>query len=125
MGGLKTLLAALVLAAPLAGPARAGDDLLRTFAQCAGRLSAEMEHSWLMGDGADLAEARRNAMVDLLEALIPPDRGRDVLAWRIDAKFAHAALLARATFNDDADDARWARQQAETYAGACNGLVLG
>lgn len=126
MGGLKTLLAALTLAALTPGPVRAGDDLVRTFAHCAGRLSAQMEHAWLTGGaGADLAERRRNAMVELLEAVMPEDRGRDVLAWRIDAKVAQAALLTRATFNADEDDARWAHQRAETLVATCHGLVLG
>ena len=108
-----------------AAPAFAHDDPLQTFASCAGRLSAEMEHQWLMSDPAtDRTEAQRASMLSLVEAIMTPDQGRDVLTWRIDAKQAHAVLLTRATFNDDADDAAWALNRAEAYLAACTGLLL-
>lgn len=126
MGGLKTLLAGLALAAPLAGPVSAGVDILWTFATCTGRLSAQMEHQWLISDpSADRTEAQRAAMISLLEATTPPGGGRDVLARRIDAKQAQAVLLTRATFNDDPEDALWARRRAESEIAACVGLLLG
>lgn len=125
MGGLKTLLAALVLAAPLAGPARADDGFLRQIASCAGRLSAQMEHQWLLSDpGADLTERRRDAFLDVLEAVRTPDRGTEILAWRIDAKMAQASLLRRGTFNGDAEDALWARRQADMILAGCGALIL-
>lgn len=126
MGGTKTFFAALMVAASISGPATADEDgLLRTIATCAGRLSAEMEHQWLTGGAkADLAETRREATVDVLEAMTPKGRERDIMAWRIDAKVAQASLLSRATFNDDADDAQWARRMAETTLAACHSLVL-
>lgn len=126
MGGLKTFLAALALAASLPGPASADDDLLRTIASCAGRLSAQMEHQWLMGDAeADRTEARRGAMLEILSALAPPGDAPSVLSWRIDAKVAHSSLLTRATFNPDPDDSGWARRQADMMIADCNGLILG
>lgn len=125
MGGLKTLFAVLVTAVPLPGSVRAETDLLRTVAACAGRLSAEMEHQWLFGGpAADMAERRRDALIDVLDAMTPPDRFSIVLTWRIEAKHAQASLLKRATFNDDSADAAWARQRAETIVGGCNSLVL-
>ncbi len=106
-------------------PAFAYDDPLRTFASCAGRLSAEMEHQWLMSDPAsDRTEAQRAAMISLIDAIMAPGQGRDVLHWRIDAKQAHAVLLTRATFNDDEDDAAWALARAEAQLAACTGLLL-
>lgn len=125
MGGLRTNLAALLCAAGSIGPVWAGDDLLRTFAGCAGRLSAQMEHEWLMSDAAAAqTEQRRAAMISLMEAMMPKGRGRDVLNWRIEAKMAQATLLTRSTFNDDEDDAAWAQRRAETMIATCNGLVL-
>lgn len=125
MGGLKTLFAVLTIAAPLCGPVRADEDLLRTLATCTGRLSAEMEHHWLMGDRrADQTEAQRDALADVLEAMAPPEFGRTLLAWRVEAKMAQVSLLSRATFNSDNADAEWARRQAETLISHCVALVL-
>ena len=126
MGGLKTLFAGLALVASLAGPASAGDDILWTFAPCTGRLSAQMEHQWLISDpAADRTRSQRAAMISLLHATTPPDRGRDVLARRINAKQAQAVLLTRAPFNDDPEDANWALRRAEAEISACVGLLLG
>ena len=125
MGGLKTYLATFAVAMFLPGPASADVTLLRTFATCAGQMSAEMEHQWLLSDPtADQTKQRREAMLSILDALMPPDRGRDVLSWRIDAKMAQAVLLHRGTFTDDPEDAAWARRHAETIIAGCNGLVL-
>ena len=100
-------------------------DSLRMFADCAGRLSAQMEYQWLMRDpSSEQTAAQRAAMLELVEAIMTPDQGRDVLAWRIGAKQAHAVLLTRATFNDDANDAAWALDRAETQLAACTGLLL-
>ncbi len=105
--------------------AAAQPDTLKTFASCAGRLSAEMEHQWLLSDPASYqTEAHRAAMLSLVDAIMAPDQGRDVLNWRVDAKQAHAVLLTRATFNDDADDAAWALSRAEAELAACTGLLL-
>ncbi len=114
-----------VLGVVLASSAYASDDPLRIFASCAGRLSATMEHQWLMGDpNSDRTEAQREAMLSLVDAIMAPDQGRDVLSWRIEAKQAHSVLLTRATFNDDAEDAAWALTRAQTQLGACTGLLL-
>lgn len=74
---------------------------------------------------ADQTEARRAAMISLLEATMHPDEGPTVLSRRIDAKLAQSQLLTRATFNSDDDDATWARTRAEAQITACNGLLLG
>ena len=125
MSSLRTAFAGFALGI-LALPVTAGDDLLRTFASCAGRLSAQMEHQWLMSDPAsDRTEVQRSAMLALVAAVMPPDAGHDVLAWRIDAKQAQAVILTRATFNDDPDDAAWAAQRAEAQIASCKGLLLG
>lgn len=114
-----------VLSLASATPAFAFDNPLHTFASCAGRLSAQMEHQWLLSDPAsDRTEAQRAAMLSLIDAIMTPEQGRDVLNWRIDAKQAHAVLLTRATFNDDAADARWAERRAVAELAACTGLLL-
>ncbi|PJI91351.1 hypothetical protein BC777_0177 [Yoonia maricola] len=101
------------------------EQQLRTFADCAGRLSAVMEYQWMF-DGAASEQTKRHraAVIDLVEATMPPDRGREVLHWRISAKLAQSALLTRATFNADADDAAWALAQAQRFERACTGLLL-
>ncbi len=78
----------------------------------------------MIASTSDRTEAQRASMLSLVEAIMTPDQGRDVLNWRIDAKQAHAVLLTRATFNDDADDAAWALNRAEAYLAACTGLLL-
>ena len=125
MSRLKTILLAgvLTLGAPL--NAFGQQNLAQTFAHCVGRLSAEMEHQWLLNDAnAEKTEAHRTYMIALLRAVMPPESGRWVLAQRVDAKMAHASLLTRATFNDDPEDAQWARTRADIEMSLCLGLVL-
>ena len=97
MSVLKTLSAAsclLLLCAPVHADTGLADDAT----VCAGRLSAHLEHQWLMQNpAADRTEAARDAMVALLEAVGDVDDAA-TLALRIEAKHAHAALLQRATF---------------------------
>ena len=124
MSVLRTIGFVLLSLLP-AAPVFAKDDPLRTFASCVGRLSAEMEHQWLLSDPAsDRTKSQRAAMLSLVEATMAPDQRRDVLNWRIDAKQAHAVLLTRATFNTDANDAAWALARAEKQLAACTGLLL-
>lgn len=124
MSIVRTISCALLGIVP-ALPAFAVDDPLHLFADCAGRLSAQMEHQWLLSDPAsERTGAQRAAMLSLVDAAMSPEQGRDVLAWRIEAKLAHAVLLTRATFNEDAEDAAWALQRAENRLATCTGLLL-
>lgn len=125
MSGLRTLFATLIGVATCATPVWASEDLVWTFAGCTGRLSAQMEHQWLVGDSAsDDTKARRAVMISLMEAVMHPDQGRDLLAHRIEAKHAQSQLLRRATFNNDVEDAAWAMARAEAEIAACTGLLL-
>ena len=84
-----------------------------------------MEHQWLLSDpNADRTEAQRAAMLSLVDAIMVPEQGRDILNWRIASKQAHAVLLTRATFNEDREDATWAIERAEAQIAACTGLLL-
>lgn len=131
MGGLKTHILAIslffVAAVPVPGPAGAmptEDGQLKAFATCAGRLSALMEHQWMFdGPASEDTQVARAQLVDILEALMPPGRGREVLAWRVEAKMAHAMLLARATFAAE-DEARWAARTADRLVAACRSYLL-
>ena len=49
-----------------------------------------------------------------------PNDGRQVLAWRIEAKVAHASLLTRATFREDT----WAAQRATQMVQACTSIMM-
>lgn len=69
-------------------------------------------------------EVERAAMIDLINAVMQPDEGRAVLHWRITAKHAQSALLTRATFNNDAEDAAWAAGMATQLADECRALIL-
>lgn len=124
---MKTLVRASGLCAllSLAAPAEASDDLATTFATCTGRLSALMEHQWLMSDAAaDATRARRAQMEALLLSVMQPGAGERTLARRIDAKAAMAALLARVDFNDNPADSAWAATRVELQISACDSLLL-
>ena len=96
------------------------------FATCAGRLSALMEHQWMFdGPASEQTALQRAHMIDMLDAVRPPDQGREVLALRIDAKMAQAALLTRATFNDDPHDKSRAMRLALRRVEECTGVLLG
>lgn len=124
MGTKRTLLFALLMSP---GMAAAGTDpLVSTFATCTGQLSALMEHQWLLSDAnADATQARRGRMEALLFSVMAPGTGEQVLARRIDAKFAMARLLTRVSFNQDPADATRAAQRVEVQIAACDALLLG
>jgi hypothetical protein len=115
----------LVVAMTMAQPVFSAEPLHRVFASCVGRLSAEMEHQWLMKDrDADATQVQRSRMITLGEAVTPVGLEPQVLHLRIQAKYAHKALLSRATFNNDPTDARWAAAQARSELSRCTGLLL-
>ena len=124
---MRTLAICLCVSLGTAPPAFGfEDDPLRTFAACAGRLSAVMEYQWMFdGAGSEKTQADRAAVLDLIAAVMEPGQGRNVLQWRLEAKRAQSVLLTRATFNDDENDAAWARAQALQYQQDCSGMLLG
>jgi len=124
MSRMKTLLLAGVIL-PFTAPAFASGPLHYVFAECVGRFSAEMEHAWLLGDDrADLHENRRHTFIALMEATMPSEAARDILAYRIDNKIAHAALLTTASFGQDERHAQRAKIIARTYRQSCEQLLL-
>lgn len=135
MGSLRTILAAAItvlFAAPMSPPAFAQGEsavvrnLPKEFAYCAGRLSALMEHQWLLSDpAADRTHAQRAAMISLLESVTPTGQARHLLYLRISAKVAQAELLTIATFDKDPERKSLALMHAETEIGACLNMLLG
>jgi hypothetical protein len=121
--GLGTCLTVLVLGvAPAPG---AADPLLREFAICAGRLSAVMEDQWMFdGPGSERTAAELGAMVSLIEASMPQGAGRQVMAWRIDAKVAQRGLLHQARFAQDTRLAKTAAARADALAAECRAMIL-
>jgi hypothetical protein len=125
MSGLKKLWAITGLAALLPATAVAGPDLHDLFATCTGRLSAQMEHQWLLRDGASsVTERHRASMIAVLDALTTEENAAKALSIRINSKYAQAALLSRATFNRDAGDAEWAGRKADRDVATCLILIL-
>ncbi|EBA12819.1 hypothetical protein RCCS2_16019 [Roseobacter sp. CCS2] len=125
LGHHLTLCLALLCAPKADAQSIDTEQQLRTFATCAGRLSAVMEHQWIFdGPASEHTKIQRAAVIDLVEAIMPTDRGREVLHWRISAKLAQSALLTRATFNDDERDAAWAHERAQRLRQDCTGLLL-
>jgi hypothetical protein len=122
MDGLRTL---ACLALPLlAQPVAAEDAALRLFATCTGRLSAVVEHQWLTGGaGAGSTQAARDAMEGLVQAATPAGDEARVMGWRVEAKLAQKALLARAVFGGSGREG--AAERAEALLVECRGLLLG
>lgn len=121
--GLETFLAVFMLGvAPAPG---AADPLLREFAVCAGRLSAVMEDQWMFdGPGSERTAEELTAVVSLIDASMPQGAGRQVMAWRIDAKVAQRGLLHQARFAQDPRLAEMAAARAEALAASCRAMVL-
>ena len=95
------------------------------FAACTGRLSALMEHQWIVDPPASERTRRQRArMIDLLEATMHPADGRAVLNRRVEAKTAQALLLTRARNGSHPRDAAQAGRLSERALSACLSLLL-
>ncbi len=99
---------------------------LRLFASCAGRLSALMEHQWLLSDAeADVTAAQRDAMLSLVSTMVGPEDEALALTWRVAAKAVQADLLSQARFGQDGARAARAARQSDDLIGMCRSLLLG
>jgi hypothetical protein len=86
-------------------------------------MSAVMEHQWLVdGPASDLTKARRAAVLDVVASLTPPGAEAQVMAWRVEAKVAHAALLAQSRSPDPALAVRAERRAAVLMQG-CSAIM--
>lgn len=127
MGVMLRIFILFTLLTCLGAPVHAGEtpDPYARFATCAGRLSALMEHQWLIGAaGADLTRAQRQGMIDLLETA-PAPNPKQHLARRIEAKHLLARMLLHAEFATSARDRRMARSGADRAIAECRALTLG
>lgn len=125
MGGLKTFCFGLVVTVFAGATAHADTAFRDHVANCVGRLSAQLEHQWLVSDeDAGQTEILRNSLADILEAITTAETARSVLSRRINAKNAHSSLLTRAAFNSDPRDARWANKRAQQGLRECDGIAL-
>lgn len=126
MCSLKTIATLVVCLAWVPKGANAFDSMLNTFAECAGRYSAQLEHQWLMNDPASSrTEAQRAQVLDVLYALMDGEADpAATLKRRLEAKFAHSRLLQRATFNPDVSSALWAEDRSNNEMRRCASLVL-
>lgn len=128
MSDLKTLgFVSVVFAASIGSVSHARSaDTLSLFAQCAGRFSAEMEFSWLVGDqDSETPKQLRSYFVEMIDAVVTPEDGPDVLARRIESKMAHIALLSRARFSKNPTEIRIAAQTAERDVAFCRSMLTG
>ncbi len=126
MSGKKTLGAALFVGFLSTVPAHAVEDLLPPFAHCAGRFSAEIQHSRLL-EASDTAalERQQAAFVSLIDAVASEDELRNVYNMRVSAKVAHAQLLTQSSFSQDESRRRNARKRADWHIQQCASLLLG
>jgi len=126
MSGMKTLLLAATLSTALGGQAIAENDMSWTFAACAGRFSAEMEHSWLIGTpDSEQHESNRATFASLTQAVMTKSTARALLHHRVHVKRVHAQLIQTANFVEDQRRARLAKRMAASHLNACHGLLLG
>ena len=118
--------AAFVVMATGITQAAADNDIAFSFAECAGRFSAEMEHAWVLSDPrAEHYENARSGFVSLLAAVATEADAQRAMSHRIETKFAHAALLQVATFNQDGVASAAARRIATVHLGQCEMFLLG
>jgi hypothetical protein len=134
MGGLRTTLGVLLLAG---SPAFAGgvplspSQRLEVFATCAGRLSALVEHQWLVDPAAsDATAAQRDGFGDLVDAVLPDALAWGVpqpmaMHWRVSPKAAQRELLTLASFGTDPGRAARARELAAARLAECDGVLIG
>ncbi|PWL34646.1 hypothetical protein [Marivita sp. XM-24bin2] len=121
MGVLKTFRYAALLTCLAATAAKPEPDLLLRVASCVGRLSAQIEHHWLMSNQPTKGiETQRAHMLDILDALVTAEVATRALANRIDAKLAHASLLTQAAFSNDTRRATWAEKRAKQELALCS-----
>lgn len=125
MSDLKTLAVLLFASSSSAAISAPHGDLSRTFAECVGRFSAQMEHAWLMAEPtAETLEDRRSVFLSLLDATQAVESKKVYLQYRIAAKHAHARLLSHADFHTDARRQRLARRLAQAQISSCSQLLL-
>ncbi len=126
MSSLKTYFTVLCMALLVPAHARAGDDPpVRFFAECAGRMSASVEHAWLTGADDAPLRAQRDGFADIIAALTEPASRVQVMDWRIRAKMDHKRLLSVAVFSDKPRLARLATIQARAHVSRCGAVLLG
>jgi hypothetical protein len=126
MSRLKTFftMLSMVLALPVA--TRADQPIeLRLFAECAGRLSATVEHAWLVGTDDTALRAQKDGFADLIEALASPNDRVQVMDWRVRAKMDHKRLLSLSVFATEPRLARLATMQAQAHQNRCGAVLLG
>lgn len=101
------------------------DQQLRQFAICAGRLSALMEHQWLVdGPASEQTAHHVRAVTDLIAAIVIEHDKHRALAWRIEAKVALRALLMQANFGTDAKRGELAKERSDALIGPCRAMLL-
>ena len=94
MGGLKSIVPVVVCVVASVAPVKADQSMLAVVAGCAGRLSAQLKHEWLMrGPDASNAETLRDVMAELLELMTQPDSKARAMQVRLEAKYSQAPLL--------------------------------
>jgi hypothetical protein len=128
MGIMKTLLSAFIVCGLSSSAAWSDERFLSRVTECVGRLSAEIEHQWLLtddsSDTSDRIETVRSDFLDILQTLVTPDTASKAMSGRIDAKVAHAALLSQATFSLNARQSAWALRRAKSELDACRDMLL-
>ena len=122
--------ALLARTSPASRAAEPITEQARSVATCAGRLSAAIEHRWLMADAAENRDLTlRHDFDELIAAILPSVRSRgladpDILHLGLTAKIAQARLLQQADLNPDQTQARRARRIARRQLMACEALIL-
>lgn len=121
IGKCAVMLCVMSLVSPVrAAPLPADDPLARQFAYCAGRLSAEAQHH----EDREIY-ALKEAMQELLAALISPESGPAYEELRIAGHVSQSELLALSRFSFDPREADRAKVLAAENMRQCRGMLLG
>ncbi len=106
--------------------AQAASDLHQQFAQCVGRLSAQIEHDTkVQAERIGETKSLLAAFQDLTEATALQTHWRDTIDMRVRAKLAHQAILNRTIESTKSSEARWAERRAAAEIARCRSFLLG
>jgi hypothetical protein len=126
MGRSKLILLVSVALSLSAQSGAAQSSNLQLIAGCTGRLSAQMEQEWSTDTHTSNHTKRsRNAMADVLAAMITRADGDAALAIRIQAKHAHRRLLQRGAQAEEQTERARAVRLAAMHVRQCLALLPG
>lgn len=131
MSRIKTLIYTLaVFVAQLIGTPQASaetqfSDPTRQFATCAGRMYALLEHHWLIApDKVAETQALHMHFSDLVDATMSPERSREILTTRVEARMSFRKMLEASKFSKQTEQNLWLEHRVTQLITQCRSMLL-